>query len=311
MNTTSTVDRILEATIIGSFSRLGIQTRRALAGWSPPPRLDGAAVLVTGASSGIGRAAAVALSRLGAEVWLAARNRAGLDETARLAGPLARPVVTDIVDPAQVTALLDQVKETTGRLDGLIHNAGALLPEYRTGLDGHELTISTHVLAPFRLTWLARPLLAAAARPAVVTVSSGGMYTQRLDLDRLETGPTGFRGAVAYARAKRAQVVLSHAWARRLGVASHAMHPGWVRTPGLDSGLPGFTHLGPALRTPEEGADTAVWLVACSLTDPGFPPEGFWHDRCQRAEHYLPRTSGRPDDGERLWEWCRAQTGVG
>ena len=98
-----------------------------------------------------------------------------------------------------------------------------------------------------------------------MTVSSGGMYTQPFDLDRLEMTPEAYRGTTAYARAKRAQVVLSHEWARRWGadgVASYASHPGWVDTPGLASGLPTFAKLGPLLRTPGEGADTVVWLAA-------------------------------------------------
>ena len=96
-------------------------------------------------------------------------------------------------------------------------------------------------------------------------VSSGGMYTERFDLDRLEMDPEHYDGVRAYARAKRAQVVLAREWSRRwsaCGVASYAMHPGWVDTPGLASGLPSFTYLGPLLRRPEEGADTAVWLAA-------------------------------------------------
>jgi NAD(P)-dependent dehydrogenase (short-subunit alcohol dehydrogenase family) len=123
-------------------------------------------------------------------------------------------------------------------------------------------------------------------------------------------GPEGYRGAVAYARAKRAQVVLAHEWARRhgtSGVRSYSMHPGWVATPGLDSGLPGFARLGPLLRTPEEGADTIVWLVANALAETP-PAEGFWLDRRPRGEHYRPGTGAGPDDGARLWEWCEART---
>ena len=81
----------------------------------------------------------------------------------------------------------------------------------------------------------------------------------------METDPAGYRGAVAYARAKRAQVVLSHEWARRWaseGLASYAVHPGWVATPGLATGLPTFAKLGPLLRTPAQGADTIAWLAA-------------------------------------------------
>ena len=146
-----------------------------------------------------------------------------------------------------------------------MHAAGALSSTYRSAPTGEELTVATAVLAPFRLTWLLSPLLRRSGDATVVTVSSGGMYTQPFDLERLEMSPEAYRGSTAYARAKRAQVVLSHEWARRWradGVASYACHPGWVDTPGLASGLPTFAKLGPLLRTPAEGADTVVWLTA-------------------------------------------------
>jgi dehydrogenase/reductase SDR family member 12 len=142
------------------------------------------------------------------------------------------------------------------------------------------------------------------------------MYTERFDLGRLEMPADGYRGTTAYARAKRAQVVLSHEWAERWaaeGVASYAVHPGWVDTPGLASGLPAFAKLGPLLRTPVEGADTVVWLAAgeARRRDPALPlTEGFFHDRHRRGEHHLPWTAcgATPADGRLLWEWCAART---
>ena len=90
------------------------------------------------------------------------------------------------------------------------------------------------------------------------------MYTQRFDLE-WSSPPDGYNGVTAYARVKRAQVVLAHEWARRWGATAWtaiAMHPGWVDTPGLAAGLPSFTRLGPLLRSPDQGADTVVWLAA-------------------------------------------------
>ena len=152
----------------------------------------------------------------------------------------------------------------------------------------------------------------------IVTLSSGGMYTQPFDLARLEMPPGEYRGTTAYARAKRAQVVLSHEWARRWnedGVASYATHPGWVDTPGLASGLPSFAKLGPLLRTPAQGADTVVWLAAGEARRPDLRDplvEGFFHDRHPRSEHHLPgtRRGGGATDGARLWEWCQSRTGL-
>ena len=287
--------------------------------WSEPPRLDGKVMAVTGASSGIGRAVALGLARLGAGLVLVGRDAERLAVTQRWAKetPGAGGVVTaalDLVDPGAVALFAEQLTSSKDRLDGIVHCAGALFRDYQTAPDGTELTLATHVLAPFRLSSLIFPLLRRASSPVLVTVSSGGMYTQRFDLDHLELTRRDYRGATAYARAKRAQVVLAQEWARRWGpdgIASYAMHPGWVDTPGLAAGLPSFVHLGPLLRTPLQGADTAVWLAAGGPrqhTSSSGRPGGIWLDRHRRPAFYLPNTyrsrEDRRRDGEALWEWC-------
>jgi dehydrogenase/reductase SDR family protein 12 len=320
----------LEASVIGSFTRVGILARRRLAHWSDPPRLDGKLILVTGASSGIGRAVAISLARLGADLLLVGRDEVRLAATHRSAastrgGGRIVPARIDLVDPDAVSSFAEGVLGSESRLDGIVHCAGALYAHYRTAADGTELTLSTHVVAPFRLSLLLSPLLFATPLSVIVTVSSGGMYTQRFDLDDLELGADAYRGVTAYARAKRAQVVLAHEWDRRWrhqGVASYAMHPGWVQTPGLDTSLPTMAKLGPLLRTPTEGADTAVWLAAGGQWSPGHEGlrtldqlDGIWLDRRRRHEYYLPPTyrlpAGRRRDGEALWEWCAERTRAG
>lgn len=315
------VDTALEASVIGSFSRAGAVVRGRLENWRPPSDLTGRVIIVTGASSGIGRAAALELARLGASVWLVGRNKRRTEEAAWAAracqaGADVQLAVLDIVDADAVDAFAMLVAARHERLHGLVHAAGALFPTYRSAPDGGELTVATAVLAPFRLTWLLSPLLRRAGDADIVTLSSGGMYTQSFDLARLEMPPGEYRGTTAYARAKRAQVVLSHEWARRWGgdgVASYAAHPGWVDTPGLASGLPSFAKLGPLLRTPAQGADTVVWLASGEARRPdlaGPLVEGFFHDRHRRSEHHLPWTVGRPSatEGARLWEWCQSRT---
>jgi NAD(P)-dependent dehydrogenase (short-subunit alcohol dehydrogenase family) len=313
------IDVGLEATVVASFSRAGFVLRSRVEKWSAPPRLEGRVIAVTGASSGIGRAVALGLARLGAGLVLVGRDEERLADTMRSAieTPGAGAVATaplDLVDPAAVGLFAEQLTSSEDRLDGLVHCAGALLRDYRTAPGGTELTLATHVVAPFRLSRLLFPLLRRAPSPVLVTVSSGGMYTQRFDLEHLELTRLDYRGATAYARAKRAQVVLAHEWARRwgpVGIASYAMHPGWVDTPGLAAGLPSFRHLGPLLRTPLEGADTAVWLAAGGPrrhTSSSERPGGIWLDRRRRPAFYLPNTyrsrDDRRRDGEALWEWC-------
>ena len=92
------------------------------------------------------------------------------------------------------------------------------------------------------------------------------MYSADLTVSGLQMTDADYRGTEQYARAKRAQVVLNEMWAERfgtLGIHFHAMHPGWASTPGVDASLPTFSKvMGPLLRSPEQGADTLVWLAA-------------------------------------------------
>ena len=178
--------------------------------------------------------------------------------------------------------------------------------------------VLTASLAPLLFSSAPGPVDATVAPVTIVTMSSGGMYSQRFDLSTLETGPDEYDGTIAYAKAKRAQLVLAQAWAARFApaeVASYAMHPGWVDTPGLTEGLPRFRALlRPLLRTPNEGADTAVWLaaggptVAARASGTSSATSGFFHDRHLRSDHRFPVThpSG-PGDPEILLAWCAAR----
>ena len=194
----------------------------------------------------------------------------------------------------------------------LVSNAGALTNAYTVTGDGNELTLATHVLSPFLLTRALRPLLEASAPSRAIVVASGGMYTEPLDVAGLDPEPAAYDGTKAYARCKRAQVVLAEEWTRELrdtGITVNAMHPGWADTPGLRTALPGFSRIvGPLLRTPEEGADTIVWLAAAPAAADlsGL----FFLDRRARAKHRLRRTR-RPDEAReaaRLWRLCTERT---
>ncbi len=162
------------------------------------------------------------------------------------------------------------------------------------------------------------------------------MYAQPFDLDRLEMKQDGYDGVVAYARAKRAQVVMADAWAARFAaadVAAYSMHPGWVDTPGLQAGLPRFRAVWrPLLRSPAEGADTIVWLAAGGAlggagrvgadeagaggvgaggVGAGGARAGFYHDRRLRPVRRWPLSRPvRPGDEDALLAWCAARTGT-
>lgn len=302
-------DGLIEAAVVPSFSRLGPVLRSALFQWEEPPSdvLAGRRALVTGATSGIGASLAGGLAALGAAVHIVGRDPGKLEAAVRQvrsAAPDAEvvPELADLGRLDDVGSLAARLNRG-GQLDLLAHVAGALVHEEQRTPDGLELTVQVHVVAPFLLTEMLLPLLEASPDGRVLTMSSGGMYTQRLDVDDLLHPSDPFDGTVVYARAKRAQVELNAAWARRhpdLGIGFHAMHPGWVDTPGLRAGLPAFAHrLRPILRTVDQGADTALWLA---WTDEAPAPGGdFWLDRRRRHTVALPWT--RTPDGEvdRMW----------
>jgi NAD(P)-dependent dehydrogenase (short-subunit alcohol dehydrogenase family) len=130
------------------------------------------------------------------------------------------------------------------------------------------------------------------------------MYAQVVDRDDLGWRYRPFSGPRAYAQAKRIQVALIREWARRIeptAVAFQAMHPGWADTPGLAASLPGFHRfMGPILRTPAEGVDTLLWLVAGGAADE--PSGGLYHDRRRRPFDRIPATRLSAADRRDLWE---------
>ena len=314
------LDTALDRTVVPGYTRVGYQLRRS--GWADDPAPDalrGRTALVTGANRGIGKAIAAGLARLGASVLLTVRDRESGERACgeiRAAASPDHPAdlrveVCDVSDLGAVGAFAADLTNRVRTLDVLIHNAG-VLPATRTETgQGHEVTLATHVLGPVLLTERLLPILAASSDPRVILMSSGGMYTQSLPTEDPEYRHGRYRGATAYARTKRMQVALTPILARRWAeqqIRVYSMHPGWADTPGVATSLPGFRLVtGPLLRTPEEGADTAVWLAA---TRPAPLSGGFWHDRRPRPEHYLPLTRYGDDDRERLWQFCADAVGI-
>jgi NAD(P)-dependent dehydrogenase (short-subunit alcohol dehydrogenase family) len=307
----SLLDSALDRTVIGGYTSLGYRARSR--GWSgPEPRLlRGRTVMVTGATSGVGLAAAEGFARLGATVWLVARTEARGEQARaavldRFGDSDVHVGLCDVSDLGSVRNFAGRFAAQAERLDILVNNAGALTEDRRVSADGIELTFATNVLGPFLLTNLLLPVLERRASARVINVSSGGMYTQRIRVDDLQSEQGEFDGAKAYARTKRAQVILTEIWAQRFaghGAVVHAMHPGWVDTPGIQRSLPRFYRFSkPLLRTPAEGADTIVWLGAAD--EPGRTSGRFWHDRRPRPTHVVPWTKETSQDRERLWTEC-------
>ena len=307
----SIVDGLLELSIVGSFSRLGPSIRRRLFHWQAVADggLEGRSVLVTGPTSGLGRELAFAFGSLGARLILVGRDPGKLES---VAGRLARErrvggistVVADLASLASVRDAADRILTDEPRLDVVVDNAGAMFESRHESPDGIEQTFATMVVGPFALVGGLLPLLRRTGSARVISVTSGGMYAQALELDDLGWARRAWNGARAYAQAKRAQVALTREWARRVPAADaafNAMHPGWADTPGLSASLPGFARvMKPLLRSPADGVDTALWLAA----DPGVAGHtgGLYLDRRARPFDRAPQTRVTAADRLELWD---------
>ncbi len=298
------LDSVLDASVLLSFDRTGYRRHaKSFVARDLQSDLTGKVVLITGANSGLGLATARRLAAMNAQVWMLcrddARGRAALT-TVRSQYPhadvrLARLDVSRPGDIDRFTATFD------GPVDVLINNAGAMPPLRQQTPEGHELTFATNVLGPFLLIDRLVPALRA-RHGRVITVSSGGMYTQALSVKLLQQRSGDYDPLIAYAQTKRAEVLLNELWAaREPGITFAAMHPGWADTPSVRASLPTFYKwMKPILRTPDEGADTIIWLAACERIREisGL----FWFDRTITATRMHRLFADPPGEREALWQ---------
>ena len=305
-------DAALEIPVFTGWSSIGYDVRRRMWSWTDPApgSMAGSWAVVTGGTSGIGAAGARGLARAGANVVITGRDEvraaAAADRISQETGVEAIGLGADLSHLAQASELAQSLRQRLDRVDVLVHNAGAMFDQYERH-DGVERTQVLHVLSPFLLTRALEGVMPNSTRTRIVFMSSGGMYSQTLSVDRLDPGPAGYRPSSAYARSKRAQVALVHRLAERLpGRAVHAMHPGWVDTGSLQASLPRFEKVvRPILRDPEQGADTLLWL--CTSPAAGTTSGLFWLDRRPRRQAMVVG-AGRASEEHRLWDWCEAAT---
>jgi NAD(P)-dependent dehydrogenase (short-subunit alcohol dehydrogenase family) len=301
---------LVDPTIVLSFDRTGFLIHSL--GFDPEDLevdLSERRCLVTGANSGIGFETALALADLGADVVLLCRSRERGEEAAQAIRERTgnRRVTLEVLDVSELASVREVAPRlAAGGVDVLVHNAGVLPDERAESSEGIELTLATHVVGPFLLTRLLQPALERSSDGRVVWVSSGGMYTRRLNLEDPNWEKRSYDGVLAYAETKRAQVVLAELWARELedtSVVVNSMHPGWADTPAVRRSLPSFHRVTQhVLRSPAEGADTVVWLAAAASAR-RFTGR-FLFDRRPRRTHLLPFTHERREDRDDLWKLC-------
>lgn len=288
------------------FSRSGYELSRRF--WTEPGgTLYGRKVVLTGGTSGIGKAAAFMLAGKKAFLTIIARNREKArqvqqDIISKTGNPHVDVMLADLGRMQDIKQVARQLRDTKKSIDVLINNAGALFNARKETSEGFEQTFATDLLGVFYLTELLKKSIVPCSG-RIINVSSGGMYTQKIAVDDLENRQPPYNGAKAYARAKRGVVILTRIWAQELqkdGITVHAMHPGWVDTPGIQRSLPGFHSLvGSQLRTPEQGADTIVWL-ALSETPSRFTGR-FWLDRRSHETVVFPGTGESEQERQALW----------
>ena len=227
-------------------------------------------VILTGATRGIGQAAAIELAGRGAELGVvgrdAARVRATVEE-ARASGGGA-PVhehVADLERMDEIRRLAAELLEAYPRIDVLANNAGAMFTSRHVTPDGFEQTFALNHLAPFLLTNLLLEQLTA-SRARVVTTASDAHKGGLLDLDDLQSERGRFRPGRVYGTTKLCNVLFTRELQRRNpAIAANCFHPGVIRTGfGKNDGALvriSLTLAAPFLRSPESGASSLVWLA--------------------------------------------------
>jgi NAD(P)-dependent dehydrogenase (short-subunit alcohol dehydrogenase family) len=279
------------------------------------PGVAGKQVLITGATGGIGLAAAVELGRRRARLALVARDAARAAEAvakikAATPGATVDVLEADLAAQASVRKLAAEALDRYPQLDILVNNAGAIFRQRELTGDGVEQTWAVNHLAPFLLTELLGDRLKQSAPARVITTSSDAHQGGHIPFDDLAAERSyGLQGFERYGQTKLANILFTRELARRLegsGVSAYCFHPGLVNTGfnhnnGLLMSI-GMAIVAPFSRTPEKGADTLVWLA----DSPAAGPSGaYFVDR----KPATPTAAGQDDAvARRLWEVSEKQT---
>ncbi|AWK12547.1 SDR family NAD(P)-dependent oxidoreductase [Streptomyces spongiicola] len=272
----------------------------------------GRTVVVTGASSGIGAAAARRFAALGATVAVVGRSRQKTGAVAAEIGAEAHLVDYGRLD--DVRRLAGELLVRYPRIDVLANNAGGFFTSRKESADGHELTFQVNHLAPFLLTNLLLDRLAEAPNGSRVVNTASVEYRRgRLDLDDLDRTRGRYRWREAYAAAKLATVVFTGELARRArgtGVTASSFHPGSIasdvaRDSAMMRAFMGSRLVKSMMSTPEQGAEPLLHLAGAPNAA---AVNGAYFDRLDREE---PRNAQATDPGfaRRLWDRSAELTG--
>ncbi len=279
------------------------------------PGMTGRTVIVTGANSGIGKAAATVLAAHGARVVLAVRN---LEKGSQAAAELPGTTEVRVLDLASLSSVRDFAAAWGGEIDILINNAGVMIPPYATTADGFEMQFGTNHLGHFALT----NLLLEHVTGRVVTVSSTGHRFGTIDFDDLNWEHKSYRAWRAYAQSKLANLLFTTELQRRLSevgstVRATAAHPGYASTNlQFHTGRPSVdfvSAIGNRLLAQDAlgGALPTLYAAIADVSGNSFAgPSGFLQQHGAPTLVSRSRAARDSDVARRLWDVSEALTGV-
>jgi NAD(P)-dependent dehydrogenase (short-subunit alcohol dehydrogenase family) len=278
--------------------------------------MGGKTVLITGGTSGIGKATAVALAAMGANVVVVGRNPerggAAVEEIkAQSHSGSVELMLADLSVQAQLRRLAKEFLRRHDRLDMLANNAGLVQSKRTETPDGIETTLAINHLAPFLLTNLLIERLEQSAPSRVITVSSEAQRWGNMDFEDMQSRRK-YRGFPVYGMTKLANIMFTYELAERLdgtGVSANCLHPGSVDTNfgknNRDAMALFFRTFKLFMRSPEQGADTLIWLSSSFEVD-GVSGKYF----SDRKEIEAKKVAYDPAARRRLWEISEDLTGV-
>jgi NAD(P)-dependent dehydrogenase (short-subunit alcohol dehydrogenase family) len=277
----------------------------------------GKRVVITGATSGIGLAAAIEVARRGADLTLVARSKARAANAVREIGAVSKGrapvdvVLADLASQSSVRQLADELLTRYPTIQVLVNNAGAIYSTRQMSEDGIELTWAVNHLAPFLLTTLLVDRLKASAPARIVTTSSDAHQRAVIPFDDLNAQRSwGGAGFTRYGQTKLANILFTVELARRLegtGVIANCFHPGFVAT-GFNRNNGVLMRIGMALSRPfarsaVKGAQTLVWLI--DSEEPANTSGGYFFDLRQ----ITPSAAAQDRQAaQRLWQVSEEQT---
>ncbi|MGP0175124.1 SDR family oxidoreductase [Pseudomonas sp. NCHU5208] len=296
---------------------------------SDMPSLSGKRMLVTGGSSGMGFEDALALSRAGAQVIIAARNaQRGAESLERIRAQVPdarlRFEQVDLADLASVRNLAQRLNDENDALDVLINNAAIMAPPQRgVSRDGFELQLATNFLGHFALTGLLLPSLRQSPDPRVVTLASIAVNRGSINFDDLQS-ENNYNPYAAYAQSKLACLMMAFELQRRSqangwGIRSIAAHPGVAvtelveRGPGLQSEFGRqWAEDREAYHSAAQGALSSLFAATAAEAEGGryYGPTGEEEKRGPLGLARVPAAAGDAEDAARLWSVAERLTGV-